>query len=378
MGRHFHTAPSLHRTDEFRTDVYPKTPESGAWWYVRPTPPGQRKPGKRIPLGFVAKTTKREADKNRLKELARINRLPIAAATQTTFEQFADLYEREFVAHKAPSTQRTYRRTIKNVLLPRFGELRLCDITGLHVQRWVTSMAAVPFKGRRSRLSVLRSMFEWAIRMSYYAEANPATYTELGPEPIRAEDPVAYTPDQVAALLARLPEPKRTVAEVMFFTGLRSCEALGLTPKALLEDGRLFIFQSFDRCARVLVPATKNKKSNIVACPSPLMAKLRAIAADCAPGERLWDLTYQTLYRALKKAETATGLDTYRSGTHTARRSFVTQFEERTGALPVDQLGHSSAKVTEIYLRPPPERQADQVERLWMEVWGGAAKGGVQ
>jgi integrase len=377
MGRHYHTAPKLHRTDELRTGVYPDKPVSGAWWYIRPTWPGQHKPGARISLGYVSATSKRQAEKARTEKLAAINRAPITAAAHTPFAEFAELYETQFLVHKSPSTQACYRSVIRKQLTPHFGRARLCNIHRMDVQRWITGLDATRNR-RKFVLSVFASMFEWGIRFGYYAESNPARYIELGAEELRVEEPVAYTREQVRNLLAALPEPKRIISEVMFFTGLRAGEALGLTPAALIEPGRLFIFQVYDSQLCAIKPLTKNKKSNLVACPALLWEKLRRIAVGKGKYERLWTVNYLPLYNAIKAAERTLGYESYRSGAHTARRTFVTQFRQETGTLPTAQLGHSSEAVTEIYNRPTPDAQAAEVERLWAEVWGGEVKGGVQ
>ncbi len=375
MGRHFHCNAALRRTDELALGKYPKPPAKNSRWYIHPTWPGQHKKGQRVYLGFAREVTKREAEKARQGVLSRINRTPVTIPSQTLFCDFVATYEAEYLARRAPSTQVHYHCVIQKYLVPRFGDVALGEITRLDVQRW-TSALTVTRNRKVGILAVLSSIMDRAADWDYYDKRNPAKRIELGAEEIRSDDLAALTPDQVAAQLAELPDPLDTLVAVMFFAGLRCCEVLGLTPAALRGQA-LYVFQVVDTPTRRVRKVTKNKKANLVPCPGALMSKLVALAGGKGPTDLLFGgIRYGKVYWWIKRAEKRLGFKLYRSGTHTARRTFATTFNQVTGELPTANLGHSSAEMTTQYVRPTADAQAMKAEVLWQAVYGQA--GGVQ
>src|SRR5260221_14487780 len=96
-------------------------------------------------------------------------------------------------------TQTRYRRTLKNHLLPAFGECRLCEIGTLDIQSFV-------LKKIESGLgSASAELFRNLVREKHI-----------------------LTPEQVTALLDELREPFHTMVLLAILTGLRVGEILGL------------------------------------------------------------------------------------------------------------------------------------------------------
>jgi len=101
----------------------------------------------------------------------------------------------------------------------------------------------------------------------------------------------------------------------------------------------------------------------------------RAILADYIararlnPGDRLINITYQALYKRLKRLARVAGLNPARIRPHILRHTFATEALRRGMSLPALQklLGHSDLKITQVYLHLTGEDVRREYERAFLQ-----------
>jgi len=101
----------------------------------------------------------------------------------------------------------------------------------------------------------------------------------------------------------------------------------------------------------------------------------RAILADYIartrlnPGDRLINITYQALYKRLKRLARTAGLNPARIRPHILRHTFATEALRRGMSLPALQklLGHSDLKITQVYLHLTGEDVKREYERIFLQ-----------
>ena len=147
--------------------------------------------------------------------------------------------------HIEPSTVNGYRDIYKvHVKDNPAAKIKLREFRPRDGQRFLDSLNQKLSHQTHLRIkNFMRGMFAWAIADGAFDGANPMEETKAGgwskkssaPEPktererkIRESNEHAYTLEEVAEMLDKLPEPARTVCAVAAFTGLTRSELRGL------------------------------------------------------------------------------------------------------------------------------------------------------
>jgi integrase len=153
--------------------------------------------------------------------------------------------------HIEPSTINSYRDIFKvHVQGSAAGKIKLRDFTARDGQRFQDSLSQELSHQTHLRIkNFMRGVFTWAIADGAYDGINPMETAKAGGwskkssapslaglpgnerirrEKIRASNEHAYTLEEVADMLDKLPEPARTVCAVAAFTGLTRSELRGL------------------------------------------------------------------------------------------------------------------------------------------------------
>jgi integrase len=126
--------------------------------------------------------------------------------------------------HKSYSTQYAYEGYLKRLILPRWRSYRLIDVKAVDVENWLKSLSLA--RGSKAKIrNIMSALFSHAIRWEWTAR-NPITSVRQSAKRLAAPD--VLTPEELASLLLKLPEPLRTAAELDAFTGLRRGELIGL------------------------------------------------------------------------------------------------------------------------------------------------------
>src|SRR5215813_11143720 len=147
---------------------------------------------------------------------------------EITFQAFAnDQWQTYVKQNLKPSTQASHRSSLNQHLLPMFGSLRLSEISALQIMELMKKKSADGLKPK-SLLNVyvlLQKMLNLAVALELL-QSNPIRRVPK-PKVQRREKP-SLTPEQVRDVVAKVPENFRALFVLLYLTGLRIGEALGL------------------------------------------------------------------------------------------------------------------------------------------------------
>ena len=147
----------------------------------------------------------------------------------------------EWQSHVLPmykhSTQKNHRHILQKHLLPRFGDLPICDVTRQRIQEYVAHlMPDYAPKTIDHFHDVLSAVLRTAVKWGHLTD-NPAHGVDL-PRLTTVRPKWALTIVQAEALLNALPPLARTLVGLALLSGLRRGELFALRWKDLDEPGR--------------------------------------------------------------------------------------------------------------------------------------------
>jgi integrase len=156
-----------------------------------------------------------------------------------------------------PETYDDYEQAVRGVWLPTFGALPVDQLTVQRVRDWV----AVQDRSKKRILNLLTPLRQ-ALRLAVedgILPADPLANLRVQRPDRLTEDLIdPFTPAEVAAVTAKLPEQTANLAQFWAWTGLREGELLALTwPDADLERAAVRITKAA-RGTRVKVPKTRS------------------------------------------------------------------------------------------------------------------------
>jgi integrase len=354
------------------------------WWedYIREDGSiGRRR--RSATLGLVSEITFRQARKLAEDRLRPLNQGSLLPQSTIKYKDFVERYLVPlFFPTLKPSTQKRYRQTLNTHLLPAFGNIRLCDIGTVDLQRFVLQKmeGGLGWESANHLRNLMSKIFEMAKRWNYFSGSNPAIGVSL-PEKTSVREKHALQPDQISRLLALLNEPVRTMVLVGILTGMRIGEILGLRRKDV-KFGSVQI-EIEQACYRGILGSPKTKGSRrTLPLPKVLVGPLaRTCERSTRVGEE--DLVFQTrngtpfndtnlLHHHLKPAGRQLGMPWL--SWHTLRRTHATLLQVAGASLrdAQAQLGHSKMSTTlEVYTLPIPANLRDAVENLAQLVTNG-------
>ncbi len=264
----------------------------------------------------------------------------------------------------ARNTLLAYRRDLEGFAAfaaSRGEELAAASETTLRGFLAGLEAAGIGARSAARKLSALRQFHLHLLRERIRAD-DPTTRLDSPRLPSRL--PKLLTEAEVDALLAAArarPDPAEAATlgaalELLYATGLRVSELLGLRRNALATEGRMLLVRG------------KGGKERMV----PLSDAARE-AARVLPAAGPWlfpgrnparPLTRQAFWLMLKRAALAAGLDPARVSPHVLRHAFASHMLARGADLRSLQLllGHADIATTEIYTHVQAERLARLVE----------------
>ena len=257
-------------------------------------------------------------------------------------------------ARRAPRTVEAYRRDLRQLAAWRGGPVS--EATTEELERWIAQMRA---DGNATtsiarRIAAVRSFFRHQLLLGARPD-NPAAALEL---PRRARTlPKTLSPSEAERLIdaAAGTTPRamrdRALVELMYGSGLRISEALGLQRR------------SIDLDERIVRPLGKGSKERIVPLGRPAVEALRRYVAMGRPhldtrsrpelflNARGGPLTRAGAFLILRKLAGKAGLEPGRVHPHLLRHSFATHLLEGGADLRSVQemLGHADLSTTELY-----------------------------
>ena len=190
---------------------------------------------------------------------------------------FAEVAEQwlESKRHLRPWTRKNYRAALDNVLLPRFGSMKLSAITTDHIARLIRDLERKGPKGKPlsssmidSYLRPLSGTMAFAMRRGLVG-INPCSLLTRDDRPQRGErkQDHVWSDEEIDALLAAAERLGRQPASrydytplvrTAVFTGLRLGELLGLQWQDFdLYEGVLYVRRQWTRLGEYAPPKTK-------------------------------------------------------------------------------------------------------------------------
>lgn len=220
------------------------------------------------------------------------------------------------------STFDGYRKAIDNVLVPRWGHLRISALRPSDIRDWVSEQT-VTLKRIRNLLIPLRNVLNEAVADGEI-EFNPVDRVELDKHvPIEKRtseyDPNPYTEEEVRRLLGNLSGIERFTFQLWAYTGVRTGELIGLRwPRTDLEAKQIRIVEVTTVRQDKPRPKTKAGVRTIQLLPAAVEAveelrQFTLLAGDrvtvnerSTREDRAWD--DKTLTKVWKKAHAGTGI----------------------------------------------------------------------
>lgn len=199
-------------------------------------------------------------------------------------------FELWFEAHAmAYSTEQSYRSTADCHLMPKWRDVKLCDINHLEVAKWVKAMEKPAKKGVEPKsVWTIRNalmLFKTSLNAAVFAkrlDASPAAHTPYPDMPTAMER--YLTPDEVEAVGFHMDGLNATIMWTLVQTGMRPSELAGLHwPRLDLERGSIQIVEKFDQKSGLIDPLPKDNEQRSVPLPEDLVMMLRRYRDHLAP-----------------------------------------------------------------------------------------------
>jgi integrase len=312
-----------------------------------------------------------EARKARSARITDVGRGEFQERSKTTFRDYAEAWVGRYLGRRRggfrEATRDEYRRKLNQYAFPYFREIRLTEISPSRVAGFIAWLAAEDKQGRalsdrtiRNILSPLRACLATA-RKEGLIRNNPASEADLPHRPtaeeVESEDVKAMSRDELATVLALVPDRYKLLFRLLAATGLRISEAIALQWRHLQLDGS----SPHAKVRRAHVkghtgpPKSRHGKRNVPLGPDLVQALRQAHRDTDWPGED--DLVFPAIgggflnqsnlrKRALEPA--AQEADLAWIGFHTFRHTCASMlFAEGRNAVQVQRwLGHHSAAFT--------------------------------
>jgi integrase len=125
---------------------------------------------------------------------------------------------------KTARTKAVYGQQFDSHILPRWQEYRMQDVRAVLVESWLAELTLAPGTKAKTR-NIMSAVFEHAMRYGW-ATSNPIKQVRQSSK--RLKEPDVLTVVELTSILARLPEPCRTITLTAALTGLRKGELFGL------------------------------------------------------------------------------------------------------------------------------------------------------
>ena len=185
---------------------------------------------KRLCYEALGNISRAEANEILRKKMAEFGSSDGPTRSRVTFLTLAQQWEVDVLPTKYKhSTQKNHKHIMEKHLVPRFGELALCDVTTPAIQAYVTHLIKAGYAPKSIdhihdvMSAILRSAVKWG-----HLQANPARGVEM-PRLKTIRPKWALTIDQATALAAQLPRLlPRTLVGLALLTGLRRGELFAL------------------------------------------------------------------------------------------------------------------------------------------------------
>lgn len=272
----------------------------------------------------------------------------VAADGKTTFGTFWETHQAQRL-NVRESTRLRAAQVARAHLLPRWGDVRLVDVTHSDAQAWVSGMTAAPATVKKV-VAEFRLCLATAVKQGLI-HSNPAAGLVL-PKAVKA-DMTIVDPKTLQALADAVPDRYRALVLLLGHCGLRIGEAVALTP-ADVAGGYITVNKTMTKTAQGMAVGLPKSTAGIRSVPMPpLIVEALQEHTERFPGRYLFtgsqgaavqphNFSQRTFKTACKKV----GVPDMR--VHDLRHTCITYWVQAGIPLPqvVKWAGHSDASFT--------------------------------
>jgi integrase len=200
--------------------------------------PGIYKRGNRYVVAWKHRGKKRKSYHRTLTEATREKGRRASGATEPASRQRFDAYARDWVRTYqgrtgrgvSEATRASYRDALERFAIPFFGTARLGEIDPPDIRDYISSLTGSKLTARSARryFAPVRALFGQAFDDGHVSR-NPAAGARVFVRGERTRRPRTLTPEEIARLLAEMPEEHRDLVSFMANTGVRISGALAAT-----------------------------------------------------------------------------------------------------------------------------------------------------
>jgi integrase len=323
-----------------------------------------------------------EAAQTRLDEvLGAIRNNKYVEPTDRTFKEFCDEFMESAKPILRPATWGAYQSSLKNWIVPAFGDQPLCDIRKADVLKFLYGLLgdqSISQKFVKNVHVLLHRLFEAAIERELLA-ANPAHKIKVPNAAgisgaVEAKDRVVPKPVEVTQTFEKLTPAWRVLLATGAVTGVRRGELLGLywedidwthnkihvqralqrVTKKFMDSGRFRNVERIGQSGLAVVPLKTKKSVRFVDMPPYLAEELKDLRqrqnGSSAPfvfqTEVSNPIDPDAVNRVLHAAQDLAGVRQF--GLHGLRHLYCSLFQEKGASLKLaqDRLGHADASTT--------------------------------
>jgi integrase len=325
-------------------------------------------------LGFIDNTSRREAEAKRAELLEDLNGSRVTPKSMMTFADVAQRFLDVRVPQLGVAVQKRYPLQIRKHLIPYFGHMALADIGSAEVEQFcaiklaegLASWTVVGLKG------VISAIFTAARQWKLYYQPNPCQGVRVRKRNKREKR--MLTADQFNAIQSALDGRERFLVQILYGTGLRISEVLGLKWKDIdLISGTLTVNRRWYRgdlaeetktpaARRVLQLGSYLTEQFRIRRQEPELHIFRDYAKPHQPPDDR-DLLREYFRPVIRRL----GVYYEGFGWHAFRRSNIT-LRQHFGATPLEAMraaGHNSLDMTLLYTVNDPQREREQIDRMF-------------
>lgn len=189
--------------------------------------------------------------------------------------QWLDTYRGRTARGLSDTTRAGYRDAIERLAVPFFDRKRLGEIRAPDVRRYIAHLEAQGLAGAsvRAYVAPLKALFATAVEDGAL-RANPTSSVRIVIRDEADDEPVrAMTREQLAAVLAAIPDEHRPFFELLAQTGVRISEAIGLQLGDVGTANGRPVLRVRRQCYRGNVKELKTTTGRRDVPLSPLMAR---------------------------------------------------------------------------------------------------------
>lgn len=153
----------------------------------------------------------------------------LGISKQTTFESYAEHWLETHTSSLSMNTQLSYERATKHAI-ERIGKKRMCTIKRSEIEKALNDFSDKPTM-RNKVLSMIRMIYDMAIDDGIVA-SNPASNIKSLPK--KHKERHKFTEKETNAILnAEMDDTNRLMVDILYYTGIRKGEMLGLSRKSI-------------------------------------------------------------------------------------------------------------------------------------------------